>query len=345
MRVIFRACIHRRHVLRFARRRPGEAGEVGFPRLYPGLHLLPSNGVFYSRTGWGQAGPGGGPFPGDDVSAYFELTAPDAGVWTKIAGTDPGPADRTKGMSVMLLDSERILMLVVGGSDSNTNDSYELLDATDLSPTSAWTNPIAFPDGQHRSLASAVLLPDGTVFMAGGTGGSGAPCGIFDPATDQWSPAAALPSVRDYHSVALLLPDARVMMAGWDNPKIEIYSPPYLSTGDRPEIIEAPASISHGDRFWIQVQSAESVDRAVLVRPMAVTHQTDSEQRVIEVATFERHGSQLLLGMPDGVDLHAIAPSGYYMLFVLDREGVPSVAHWIPYRLAELAGVAADRRT
>src|SRR5215210_1396744 len=47
-----------------------------FPNLYPGLHLLPDDSILYSRTGWASAGPGGGPFPGDDQSAFFRFTGP-----------------------------------------------------------------------------------------------------------------------------------------------------------------------------------------------------------------------------------------------------------------------------
>jgi hypothetical protein len=108
-----------------------------------------------------------------------------------------------------------------------------------------------FPDGQHRSLASAVLLPDGTVFMAGGVGSTNSASAIFNPVSNAWSPAAALRSIRDYHSVALLLPSAEVAMAGWNNTAIEIYSPPYLFRGPRPVIAHAPDLVHHGQTFTI----------------------------------------------------------------------------------------------
>jgi hypothetical protein len=55
-----------------------------FPELYPGMHLLPNHVIFYSRTGWGSAGAGGGPYTGasDDQSAYFALTGTDSGCGT-----------------------------------------------------------------------------------------------------------------------------------------------------------------------------------------------------------------------------------------------------------------------
>jgi hypothetical protein len=117
-----------------------------FPNLYPGLHLLPNSSIFYSRTGWASAGPGGGPFTGDDQSAYFVLAAASNGSWTDIAPVMPSMPDRTKGMSVMLLSSTapHVRIMVLGGSDSSNNNSYEIIDATSLSQQRSGAQP-------HRS--------------------------------------------------------------------------------------------------------------------------------------------------------------------------------------------------
>jgi len=255
-----------------------------FPSLYPGLHLLPDGRIFYTRTGWGSAGPGGGPFVGDDQSAYFDLTGASTGAWTDIAAVTPAMPDRTKGMSVMLLGTTgQVRIMVLGGSDLSTNNSYEIIDGTTLSPTANWGSSTPFPDGEHRSLASAVLLPDGTVFVCGGIQRTNSPCALFDPATNTWSPMAALPSIRDYHSVAVLLPSARVAMAGWTNTSIELFDPPYLSRGPRPVITSAPSSVQHGQTFAITSPDAETISKVVLARPMAVTHQTDTEQKILEL--------------------------------------------------------------
>jgi hypothetical protein len=93
----------------------------------------------------------------------------------------------------------------------------------------------------------------------------------------------SLPSIRDYHSVAVLLPTGQVMMAGWNNTSIEIFSPPYLFRGARPAISAAPSTIQRAQTFHIESPDAESIDRVVLVGPMAVTHQTDTEQKVVEL--------------------------------------------------------------
>jgi hypothetical protein len=304
-----------------------------FPNLYPGLHLLPNHTVFYSRTGWASAGAGGGPFTGDDQSSYFVFTGSNTGVWNHIAPVSPSMPDRTKGMSVMLLSNiaPYVRILVLGGSDASTNNTYEIIDTTSLSPATNWGAAIPFPDGEHRSLGSAVLLPNGNVFVCGGIQRTNSPCTMFNPQTNSWSPMAALPSIRDYHSVALLLPSGKVMMAGWNNTTIEIYSPPYLFGGARPLISAAPTLVHHGQSFVIESPDASSIVKVVLVRPMAVTHQTDSEQKVLEMPYIHDHAhpTRLTLTAPHGGHPHSHAQQGYYMMFAINNNDVPSIAKWI----------------
>lgn len=301
-----------------------------FPHLYPGLHLLPDHRIFYSRTGWGNAGDQEvGPH---DSSGYYEFQAPVAGshdgVWNPIT---PSFVHRAKGMSVQLLEPNRVRVLVVGGD--KYDDTYELIDVTNLSPTSSWSMPAQMPDGQGRQQCNAVLLPDGTVFLSGGLTPQFGISALFDPTTDKWSQMAPLPSGRDrrYHSFALLLPNAKVISAGGDfHPEMEIFSPPYLFKGQRPVIRDCPNEVRHGDKFTVLTPNEPNITSVVLVRPMAVTHQTDTEQRVISLAFTHSPGTdQLIVTAPGAQYPHSIAPPGYYMLFILNNKGVPSLASWI----------------
>jgi hypothetical protein len=309
-----------------------------FPNLYPGLHLLPNHNIFYSRTGWASAGAGSGeprdyPGSGDDQSAYLVFTGADTGAWNNIAPVSPSAPDRTKGMSVILLSNTApyVRILVVGGLDPSTNNSYEILDATSLSPATNWSSAGAFPDGEHRSLCSAVLLPDGNVFVCGGIQRTNSPCALYNPQTNSWSGMAALPSIRDYHSVALLLPSGQVAVAGWYNAAIEIFNPPYLYRGTRPIISSAPSLVHHGQSFVIESPDAATIVKVVLVRPMAVTHQTDTEQKILEMPYIHDHANptRLTLTAPHGGHPHSLAQQGYYMMFAINNNGVPSVAEWI----------------
>ena len=298
-----------------------------FPNLYPGLHLLPNHSIFYTRTGWGDAGTGGSP-TNDSRSAYFSFSGSNAGAWTNIQNAS---ANRTKGMSVMLLSSSPpyVRIMVIGGVGGDRG-TYEIADVTSLSSASSWGAPTPFPDGINRSLANVVLLPNGNVFVAGGTTNVNSPCSMYNPVTGAWSVMADLPSIRHYHSVAMLLPSGQVMMAGWDNTKIEIFSPPYMFSA-RPTISSAPSLVHHGRTFAISSPEAETITKVVLVRPMAVTHQTDSEQKVIEMANRHDHAnpSQILVTAPDGGHPHSYAQKGYYMMFALNAQDVPSQARWI----------------
>ena len=137
-----------------------------------------------------------------------------------------------------------------------------------------------------------------------------------------FSSAGANSYARLYHSVALLLPDATVWLAG-GNPKrggyvqqMEIYQPPYLfdSTGAlaaRPSITGAPSAVSYGNAFSVQTPDAATINRVVLVRNGTVTHAFGMDQREVELAFTAQNGSLAVTAPPNG----NIAPPGYYMLF------------------------------
>lgn len=59
--------------------------------------------------------------------------------------------------------------------------------------------------------------------------------------------------------------------------------------------------------------------------------ETDTEQRVLEMPYVHDHANPTRLGLtaPHGGHPHSLAPQGYYMLFALNNQGVPSVASWI----------------
>lgn len=302
-----------------------------FPQLYPGLHLLPSGEVFYSRTGFGSAGqgPGGGdPVPG---TPYLKYTPPTTGEWVEIDNLMEYP-DRVRGMSVILLDpcDPAIRVMIIGGTGLPGSETAEIIDLSKISPT--WEHPTIIPGGESRTNVNAVLLPDGTVFVCGGTSSTTPPCALYNPSTNVWSEMASVNYRKQYHSVAVLLPSGKVMATGGSNygggsSVIEIFSPPYLFKGPRPEITTVPDLVHHAQKFTLETPQAADIEKVVLVRPMAVTHQTDSEQRVVQL-TFLRNGNSLDVSAPNGDHPHAV-PRGYYMLFILNTDGVPSEGKFI----------------
>lgn len=159
---------------------------------------------------------------------------------------------------------------------------------------------------------------------------------MYDPDTGTVLEMDDLHHPRHYHSVAPLLPSGKVMTAGGASDTgcslsvqntIEVFSPPYLFRGARPNIDDADDTASYGAPFRIRSRDAAGIDEVVLMRPMSVTHQTDTEQRRLEL-TFARSGDILTATAPrDG----NAAPAGFYLLFLL-KEGVPSEARWVQLR-------------
>jgi hypothetical protein len=207
-----------------------------------------------------------------------------------------------------------------------------------------------------RVMPDTVLLPDGKVLVVNGaqvgrSGGFlihfGAALGasqhaahaeILDPEEQTWDELCAAKVERLYHATALLLPDARVVVAGHDGflnmppsdvsrYEIEVFSPPYLFRGPRPSITSAPASVTYGSSFSIGVDDASRVGSVALLRGASVTHQTNTDQRYVGLEVSQgRAPNTLSLAAPTG---GGVAPPGYYMLFVVNRDGVPSVARWL----------------
>lgn len=302
-----------------------------FKPRYPGLHLLPGGEVFFAPVGFASGGSFPDDFATNEPSGYFEFnnTNPLAGAWTNLE-----PNDRTKGMSVLLLSPTFPFaqVMIVGGGNLNKSRTYQIINLSHLSPTWQPAFPLPKAAGQlqptSRVNVNPVLLPDGTVFMSGGAP-AGEPSWIFNPTTNVWSEMDEQPSERMYHSHAILLPTGEVMSCGWMNNTIDVFSPPYLFKGARPEITSVPEVIHPGEEFEICSPEAYKIAKVVLVRPMAPTHNTDSEQRVVQLLFNYAGEDSLYAAAPNGWHPHATAPRGFYMLFILNGEGVPSVARFV----------------
>jgi Galactose oxidase-like, Early set domain len=154
---------------------------------------------------------------------------------------------------------------------------------------------------------------------------------MFDPSTDTWTSGMATdPVPRTYHSESFLLPDGRVMSIG-NNPgdgsfdmRISIYSPPYLFHGARPQITGlSTQSWTYGSAP--QITANQKIVSAELIRPAAVTHQSDPNQRYVALP-LSVNGNHIGLNVTSDPN---IAPPGWYMLFVTNANGVPSVAKWV----------------
>jgi hypothetical protein len=155
---------------------------------------------------------------------------------------------------------------------------------------------------------------------------------LYNPITNAMSSVSADPIGRNYHSSAVLLPDGRVVVLG-SNPgdgtfemRISVYEPPYMFRTTRPEISGVPAQATYGQNFSFNVTTPNSsVKWAQLSRPMSVTHQMDSNMRLVDLPVAVQNGVATVT-VPAN---HNMLPPGPYMLTVTDAKGIPSVAAWV----------------
>lgn len=251
----------------------------------------------------------------------------------------------------------RIMMFGGHWEGEEKKGSCSILD-TEVVPLQ-WN--LVEPASDDREFCDSVLLPDGTVLLVNG-------CQktkknpvhrpqIYDPETKTWSvPLARAQAIRLYHSTALLLPDGTVLTAGTDRllneefvphdmRELEVFAPPYLFAGPRPRNLWTPSEIGYDLTFEVAVSDASEVASVCLIRNGSVTHSFNSDQRFIELQIVERLPMRAWLVGPrsnqpygffyaQGLKLRApptplVAPYGYYMLFLVSAQGVPSVAVFV----------------
>ncbi len=202
----------------------------------------------------------------------------------------------------------------------------------------------------RRIHGCSVLLPDGKVFLSGGTDEDGEDevrqahgvrqGEIYDPGIDwetgayldepekPWTTVTKAAVIRHYHSVALLLPNGTVWTAGSngsggsDNQerRIEVYRPPYCARSNRPVLSECPDRLIYRRNFTVRSPQAARIRRVVIIRNGSVTHAFDTDQRYIALEFSHAGGDRLTVEAPPH---SAVAPPGFYMLWLIDDEDRP----------------------
>jgi YVTN family beta-propeller protein len=215
------------------------------------------------------------------------------------------------------------------------------------------TSPMIY----NRGYVGSAVLPDGKVFIVGGqtkiiefsNANAVLPGEMFDPETGRFEPMASIAVPRNYHAVALLLPDARVMSAGGglcgscsaNQPSLQIFSPPYLfdANGDpavRPEIVDAPSTLDYGQKITVRTDS--EVEKFSIIRFGAATHTVNNDQRRLSL-THRRTGTNTYeVDIPSNPGW--LLP-GNWMLFAINANGTPSVAKIVRVRLNETVKIVS----
>ena len=277
---------------------------------YPRAFLAPNGQIFYA---------------GEQQTTRY-LNPAGNGAWTTVASRNYPVRDY--GSAVMYDDGK--ILYAGGGRVTNT---AEIIDLNSAGPTWQLTGSMAFA----RRHLNATALPTGDVLVTGGSSGTAFndvtaavhAAEIWNPGTGRWTTLASNTVNRTYHAASLLLPDGRILHSGSgaaagapDEPSFEIYSPPYLFKGERPSIADAPSVVSYSSSFTVTTPDAAAISRMSLIRLGSVTHAFDMNQR-FQWLSFTREGDALTVAAPTSPNR---TPPGHYMLFILNGNGVPSVA-------------------
>ena len=321
---------------------------------YPVMHLLSNNRVFLSGQWW-------------ETTRVTYPTDSAVQNWSPIAyrsnGRNGAPTVLVPNVGNTLQGRDE-LMTIGGGISSSAlafNTSYRIAAAA-ANPTWSAGQSLSF----NRMLGNAVLVPNGDVVLIGGCSDYyfTSPTGPHTPVlrTEVWDKIIGWQqdgiqvSTRMYHSTAALLPSGRLVSSGSDyrTKDWEIYEPRYMTQNQaQPQWAGAWAlpgtmSLAWDTRYLVDVQTLPTgiaIRAVVLMRPGSTTHNTDMDQRYIELQlSFDddaTSGSSLYIttpkapildNAPNGAGLVQGAVKmlpGYYMAFLVSSEGRPSQAKWV----------------
>ena len=274
------------------------------------------------------------------------VTTSGRGRWTSSTGlTHLWPYNRDYGSAVMY-EAGKVMVVGGGGNtgwstpDPKASAPTATAEVIDLNVTGPhWVNTDAMRFARRH--LNATILPDGQVLVTGGTsaGGFNTLSGavhaaeLWNPRTGHWTQLASNQIDRAYHSVSLLMPDGTVLHGASGDANVprtsdpypaqrnhEIFRPPYLFKGARPTITSAPSSVGYGATFDVSTPNAAQITEARWIRLGSVTHAFDANQRA-NALTVKRLSGKVRLTTPS---TSRRAPPGHYLLFLLNRNGVPS---------------------
>ena len=283
-------------------------------------------------------------------SRWFDVDATAAGgrgQWTNGPNHIYG-FNRDYGTAVMY-ETGKILYAGGGGNstwgqtpdprDNVPTATAEKIDLTVASPTWTSAGSMAF---RRRHLNSTVL-PDGQVLITGGTSGGGfvdidpshatRAAEMWNPANNTWTTLASNSVMRVYHSVSLLMTDGTVLhgasgnaFAGAsrvpDENNHEIFFPPYLFKGARPTITGVSStSVGYGQTLTVTTPNAAQITAVRWIHLGSVTHAFDFGQRA-NTLSFTTTSTGVDVTVPASAQT---APPGHYLVFILNRNGVPSL--------------------
>ncbi len=285
---------------------------------YIRIHLMPDGKVFKSGA--------------HQTASMYD---PVARTWTTIDNTNRN-SPRNDGISIRLHDGR---IMIAGGVNIHVEQpptaTAEIIDLTQPSPT--WQNIASM--NEARLEINGVLLPDGNVIVVGGNQGQYGTVQkspeLYNPDTNTWTYMATHQNERGYHSTSVLLPDGRVISSGGTiagdpvDPfakQFDIWSPYYLFKSPRPVINTLNTTANYGQQLTMTYSSANPVTNVVIRRPGSATHSFYYDQISVPVNLDSDNGSTATFTVTSNSN---IFPPGYYLVFLMNNDGVPSVAKWL----------------
>jgi galactose oxidase len=329
----------------------GKLGEVFSPTgAWRELTKVPANPIYTNDAAgvyradnhaWFFASSGGSVFQAGPSAEMHWITTTGAGSITNAAPR--GTAGDEMNGNAVLYGINKILAF--GGAPSyEQSNATNVANIVDISsgpgntPQVTATSAMTYP----RGFANGVALPNGQVFTVGGEtrpitfddSTSVMYPELWSPTSGKWGVMAQQGEPRNYHSVAVLLPDGTIFSGGGglcggcsvNHPDGQIFYPPYLFNADgslatRPTIANAPGTAVTGQT--ISVTTGGSVQSFVLMRYDEATHTVDNDQRRIPLTISSQNGNTYTMTIPSDP---GVALPGPYMLFALNAQGTPSVS-------------------
>lgn len=298
-------------------------------RWHPFILVAPDNRLFH-----------GGPT--DEMNW---ITTIGNGSLTSANANVPGAHYPKEGTFAMYNEGR---ILVMGGSantnpnpsDGSTGTSTNLAFTIDI----RGSQPVVTPTSSMkfvRQFCNSAILPNGEVMVIGGnssglkfndTGSILAP-EIWNPTTGQWREVTDMAIPRNYHSLALLLPDGRVWSGGSglsgnaaDHRDAQLYTPPMLfntdgSNATRPTLSNSPNSIGPGQVF--NIQGSSGITRFTFIKMSSQTHSVNTDLRFLELPFTSPSTGNYQITAHSNI---SVMTPGYWMLFGLNAQGAYSVA-------------------
>jgi len=358
-----------------------KTGKMFRKRWYATATTLPSGEVYI------QGGDGGGDFPEVRTSTgNFRLLtgasttylgtlyprnflAPDGNIFGtryeemyRVAPSGDGfltplgrytPSNMGASSTAVMFRPGRILQTGGGYDTQFASPDAHVININQPTPVvQAVASPI-----HRRHWATSTMLPDGRVFLSGGSVADNDPVNgvaytseLYDPVANTWSEGAIAQRMRLYHSTTLLLPDATVLTLGGGangpelNLNAEIYYPGYLFNADgtpasRPIISTSPMSANPGATLVIGTPDPARITRVTLLKTGSATHSFDMDQRFLELP-FTVAGNALNASLPANA---FETPPGFYMVFVFNDQGVPSEAAMLRINVPAPASLTVNK--